>query len=86
MSFEQVLNTLDYFDTKNFPSRIKCEILLGIGLLDNLVPPNNAYVVYNNMVNSKKKHIIVFKDLAHEIGQEYFNYDGRWVRDSFGLF
>lgn len=86
LTFDQVLNTLDYFDSKNFAKRVKCQVLLGIGLLDNLVPPANAYAVYNNMLNSKKKHIIVFKDLAHEIGSEYVNYDGRWVRDSFGLF
>jgi len=86
LSFDKILNNLDYYDTKNFATRVKCQTLLGIGLLDNLVPPNNAYVVYNNLVNAKKRHIIVFKDLAHEIGQEYINYDGRWLRDTFGLF
>jgi len=86
LTFAKVLNNLDYYDTKNFAPRVKCQILMGIGLLDNLVPPDNAYVVYNNLVNAKKKHIIVFKDLAHEIGQEYVNYDGRWLRDNFGLF
>lgn len=85
LTYDMVLNTLDYFDTKNFASRVKCPTLLGIGLLDNLVPPNNAYVVYNNL-RVKSKHIIVFKDLGHEIGEEYINYNGRWIRDSFGLF
>lgn len=84
LTFEKVLSVLDYFDTKNFASNLKCETLLGIGLLDNLVPPANAYAVYNNIPG--KKHIIVFKDLAHEIGQEYTSYNGRWLRDNFGLF
>ena len=33
-----------------------------------------------------KKHLIAFKDLGHEVGQEYVNYEGRWIRDAFGLF
>lgn len=84
LTFNKVLNNLDYFDTKNFAVRLKCNILLGMGLLDHLVPPGNAFTVYNNM--QTKKHLIVFKDLGHEVGAEYVAYEGRWMRDAFGLF
>lgn len=84
LTFEKVLDNLDYFDTKNFAARLKCDMLLGMGLLDHLVPPNNAYVVYNRMPT--KKHIIIFTELGHEVGQEYVTYEGRWTRDAFGLF
>jgi len=84
LSLSKVMHNLDYFDTKNFATLIKCPTLLGMGLLDPIVPPNNAYVDYNNL--SSKKHLIIFRDLAHEVGYPYKVYEGRWMRDTFGLF
>jgi cephalosporin-C deacetylase len=84
LTLDKVLSNLDYFDTKNFASELTCPTVLGIGLLDNIVPPNNAYTDYNNM--KCKKHIIIFRDLAHEVGASYKGYEGRWMRDTFGLF
>lgn len=84
LSFSKVMHNLDYFDTKNFATMIKCPTLLGMGLLDPIVPPNNAYIDYNNI--SAKKHLIIFRDLGHEVGYAYKVYEGRWMRDTFGLF
>lgn len=84
LTMQKVISTLDYYDTKNFATNLKVHTLLGMGLLDHLVPPDNIYAVYNNMNN--KKHIIIFKDLGHEVGQPYKDYEGRWMRDTFGLF
>jgi len=55
-----------------------------MGLLDPIIPPNNVYVDYNNI--SAKKHLIIFRDLGHEVGRPYKNYEGHWMRDTFGLF
>jgi cephalosporin-C deacetylase len=79
-----VLDNLQYFDAKNFATNITCPVLMGIGLLDPYVPPNNSYTVYNN-INAKKK-LFVFKDLGHEVGNKYYNYEERWTRDYFALF
>jgi len=84
LTFEKVLDNLQYYDTKNFAAAVKCPFLMGIGLLDPFVPPNNSYAVYNN-INSKKK-IFVFKDLGHEVGDKYYHYEELWTRDSFALF
>ena len=84
LTMEKIFSNLNYFDTKNFASLLKCPTLLGIGLLDPIVPPNNAYVDYNNMTT--KKHIIIFRDLGHEVGVPYKAYEGRWMRDTFALF
>lgn len=84
LTFEKVLSNLDYFDTKNFATNLTCPTLLGIGLLDNLAPPDNEYAAYNNI--PAKKHIIIFKDLGHEVAPKYKAYEGRWMRDIFGLF
>jgi len=84
LTFDQVLDNLQYFDTKNFATKVSCPFLMGIGLLDPFVPPNNSYTVFNN-INSKKK-IFVFKDLGHEVGNKYYHYEELWTRDWFALF
>jgi cephalosporin-C deacetylase len=84
LTFDKVLDNLDYYDGKNFATNIKCPIIMGIGLLDPYAPPNNEYAAFNG-INSKKR-LLVFRDLGHEVSQVYKNLEGRWMRDNFGLF
>jgi cephalosporin-C deacetylase len=84
LTLDKVLQNLSYFDTKNFASELKCPTLIGMGLLDPIIPPNNVYIDYNNV--TAKKHLIIFRDLGHEVGITYKGYEGRWMRDTFGLF
>jgi cephalosporin-C deacetylase-like acetyl esterase len=84
VTFDQVLHNMEYYDTKNFATDIKCPILLGLGLLDPYVPPGNGYAVYNSLNTNKK--VMVYKDLGHEVSQKYKDYEGSWMRDTFGLF
>lgn len=83
-TLDKALQNLSYFDTKNFASELKCPTLIGMGLLDPIIPPNNVYIVYNSI--TANKHLIIFRDLGHEVGKPYKNYEGRWMRDTFGLF
>ncbi|MDB4901606.1 MAG: hypothetical protein JWQ63_887 [Mucilaginibacter sp.] len=84
LTFKKVLDNLQYYDCKNFATTIKCPVLMGIGLLDPYVPPNNAYAVYNNIPGKKK--MMAFKDLAHEVSIKYKEYEALWMNDTFGLF
>jgi cephalosporin-C deacetylase-like acetyl esterase len=84
LTMDKVLSNLDYFDTKNFATNIACPTLIGIGLLDHLAPPANEYAAFNSI--PAKKRIMVFRDLGHEVAPKYKSYEGRWMRDLFGLF
>ena len=84
LTMDKVLNNLDYFDAKNFASHLECNTLVGMGLVDPLAPPNTVYVAYNGI--KAPKHLIVFRDLGHEIGKKYEVYEGDWMRDTFALF
>ncbi|MCO5950031.1 acetylxylan esterase [Mucilaginibacter flavidus] len=84
LTFDKVLNNMDYFDAKNFASAIKCRTLMGMGMVDNIAPPNTVQTIYNGI--PADKHLIIFRDLAHEIGKKYVVYEGRWMRDTFALF
>ncbi|QEC75815.1 acetylxylan esterase [Mucilaginibacter ginsenosidivorax] len=85
IKFDKVLDNLDYFDIKNFAQNIQTPILLGIGLLDHLAPPNNEYAFYN-LIPRKYRGIMVFKDLGHEVPMTYIIKEGHRMRDKFGLF
>ncbi len=85
LTMDKVMDNLDYFDGKNFADNIKCPLIMGVGLLDHFAPPNNEFATYN-IIPSKNKRIMVFKDLGHEISQQYKDFEGRWMRDNFGLF
>jgi cephalosporin-C deacetylase len=84
LTLDKVLNTLDYYDVKNFAENITCPVLMGIGSLDPFAPPDNEYAAYNNIKSNKR--IMVFKDLGHEISKAYKEFEGRWMRDTFALF
>jgi len=84
LTFDKVLNNMDYFDAKNFASTLSCPTLVGMGLVDNIAPPNTVYTLYNGIPS--QKHLIVFRDLGHEIGKKFEIYEGRWMRDTFALF
>jgi cephalosporin-C deacetylase-like acetyl esterase len=84
LSFNTVLDNLDYYDVKNFATNLTCPTIMGIGLLDPFAPPDNEYAAYNNIKPAKR--IMVFKDLGHEITAAYKELEGRWMRDAFGLF
>lgn len=57
---------------------------MGMGMVDNIAPPNTVQTIYNGI--TADKHLIIFRDLAHEIGKKYVVYEGRWMRDTFALF
>jgi cephalosporin-C deacetylase len=84
LTMDKVLNNMDYFDAKNFASDLECPTLVGMGLVDPIAPPNNVYTLYN--VIRAPKHLIIFRDLGHEIGAKFNVYEGDWMRDTFALF
>lgn len=84
LTLEKILNTLDYYDGRNFAVNVKCPFLMGIGLVDPFAPPNNEFATYNLVPG--RKRMMIFKDLSHEISPKYKELEGRWMRDAFALF
>jgi cephalosporin-C deacetylase len=84
LTMDKVLDVLDYYDAKNFATTINCQSLIGIGLLDPLAPPVTEYAIYNNIPD--KKQIMVFKDLAHQVNDNYAKLEANWLTDEFALF
>lgn len=66
---EEWFAKLGYIDSKNFASMIRCPVLFGTGLEDEVCPPATQCAVYNNLNCPKRRHL--FAGYAHEEIQEF---------------
>ncbi len=83
VKFETLMDNFEYFNLKNFVGNIKCKVVLGIGLLDPLVPPTNSMIMYNNIKTSKR--IFIYPNLTHEVDPEMLSFKMRWMTDNLGM-
>ena len=61
---EEIFTKLGYIDIQNLAPRIKGDVLMFTGLLDNICPPSTQFSAYNKM-ECRKKHLI-YPDYTHE--------------------
>ena len=61
---DEMFRKLDYIDAANFASKIDAEIIYGISLADEVIPPEVQFAVYNE-IKSKKK-LYQFEGFGHE--------------------
>lgn len=57
LSDEKLYETLSYFDIKNIAMWIKCPVIMGIGLQDEICPPHINFAGYNRISSKKEYHI-----------------------------
>ena len=60
---------LGYIDSKNFAHMVKCPVLFGTGLEDDVCPPQTQCAVYNNLNCAKKRYL--FPGFGHEEIQDF---------------
>jgi cephalosporin-C deacetylase len=58
--------TLNYFDGINFAPRIRCPMLVYVGLADDVCPPETGYAFYNALTCPKVIH--AYPRCAHDSG------------------
>lgn len=61
---EETFRKLAYIDAANFASKIDAEIIYGISLADEVIPPEVQFAVYNEIKSQKK--LYQFKGFGHE--------------------
>lgn len=61
---DEFFTTLGYIDIQNLANRIKGEVLMGVGLMDNSCPPSTQFAAYNKITS--KKTYVLYPDFAHE--------------------
>jgi cephalosporin-C deacetylase len=55
---------LGYIDVQNIAKRIKAEVLIAVGLMDDVCPPSTQFAAYNKI--KSKKNMVIYPDFGHE--------------------
>ena len=66
-----VEHTIAYFDGISFADKIKCPVIVNIGLQDNVVPPETGYAVFA-AISSDNKKFYEYDGHGHDAGK-YFH-------------
>ncbi len=61
---EEAFTKLGYIDNQHLAPRIKAEVLMGVGLMDEICPPSSQFAAYNKI--RSKKEMVVYPDFGHE--------------------
>lgn len=61
---EEIFTRLGYIDCQHLASRIKAEVLMYTGLMDQTCPPSTQFAAYNKITS--KKNVIFYPDFGHE--------------------
>jgi cephalosporin-C deacetylase len=60
----EVFTRLGYIDVQHLAPRIRGEVLMPVGLMDQVCPPSTQFAAYNKI--QSKKSLLVYPDYAHE--------------------
>ncbi len=61
---EEIFTKLGYIDVQHLASRIRAELRMAVGLMDEICPPSTQFAAYNRM--SCPKDLAIYPDFAHE--------------------
>ena len=57
-------HNLGYIDIQNLAHRVKAEVIMATGLIDEICPPSTQFAVYNKLKGTKE--MILYPDFGHE--------------------
>ena len=60
----EIFTTLGYIDVQHLVPRIRGEVLMAVGLMDQICPPSSQFAAYNKI--TARKSLSVYPDFAHE--------------------
>lgn len=61
---EEIFTKLGYIDVQFLAPRIKAEVLMAVGLMDDVCPPSTQFAAYNKITS--KKSLRIYPDFKHE--------------------
>ena len=73
----QMLGTLRYFDGVNFATRIKCPMVVGIALEDEVCPPETSYAAYDRLAGERE--LWLFPESGHGNAHDYPKQETVWL-------
>lgn len=61
---DEIFTRLGYIDLQFLAPRIKADLLMGVGLMDNICPPSTQFAAFNKM--TCRKDTVIYPDFGHE--------------------
>ena len=61
---EEIFTRLGYIDCQHLAGRIRGEVLMAIGLMDEICPPSSQFAAFNKI--TAPKEAVLYPDFAHE--------------------
>jgi cephalosporin-C deacetylase len=61
---QEVFTRLGYIDNQHLAHRIQAEVLMPVGLMDQICPPSSQFAAYNKI--RSKKTLLIYPDFGHE--------------------
>jgi cephalosporin-C deacetylase len=61
---DEIFTRLGYIDCQHIAKRIRGEVLMAVGLLDNICPPSTQFAAFNKITS--KKETVIYPDFGHE--------------------
>jgi pimeloyl-ACP methyl ester carboxylesterase len=83
LTFDDIHRVLSYIDTMNLADRIRCPVLMSVGLQDSVCPPHTAFATYNQIRSLKEYRVYPFAD--HAVGQEHNRIKNAWMVKVLGI-
>jgi cephalosporin-C deacetylase len=76
---EEVFTTLGYIDVQHLADRIRGEVMMGTGLMDETCPPSSQFAAFNKI--TAPKSLKVYPDFDHEILPGFDDIEFSFFRD-----
>lgn len=78
LSKEDAFQNLSYFDIKNLTGKIKCPILMSVGLQDPTCPPHINFAAFNQVMSPKE--YVIMKLNGHYTDAAFITYKNAWYQ------
>jgi cephalosporin-C deacetylase-like acetyl esterase len=71
-----------YFDVVNFAPKVKCPVLIGVGLIDTVCPPPGVLAAFNQLAGPKELVVLPTGEHGDKNGAHtpYYTRNGAWSR------
>ncbi|MFC1996241.1 acetylxylan esterase [Chloroflexota bacterium] len=60
----EIFTKLGYIDNQHLSSRIRAEVLMAVGFMDEICPPSTQFAAYNKITTPKS--LVIYPDYGHE--------------------
>jgi len=68
-----------YYDVVNFARRVRCPVLVGMGLIDTVCPPGGVFAMYNQLTGAKRLVLMPGADHGGPHGPYYGVLNAWWT-------